>query len=97
MTFILFIKIINLVKSRWRGHKDHTTNVPILDDDLLETYNKVSSFPRQPGEAGHVLVRLKRKVEYDNYHVQAYICPDRLRAALEVLQDRHPSYKNIFV
>ena len=40
---ILFIKMFSLVKSRWRGYKDHTTNVPVLEDDLLETYNKISS------------------------------------------------------
>ena len=95
---ILFIKIFSLVKSRWRGHKDHTTNVPILDEDLLETYNKISSFPRQPGEAGLVLVRLKRKLQFSNHHVQAYICPDRLRAALERLKEGgHPSYQNITI
>ena len=51
---ILFIKIFSLVKSRWHGTKDHTTNVPICDDTILETLNKVSSFPRAPDEAGQL-------------------------------------------
>ena len=95
---ILFIKMFSLVKSRWRGYKDHTTNVPVLEDDLLETYNKISSFPRQPGEAGLVLVKLKRKLQYNNVHVQAYVCPERLRAALQMLKDMgHPSYQDISI
>ena len=95
---ILFIKMFNLVKSRWWGYKDHTTMVPVCDDTLLETYNKVSSFPRLPGEAGLVLVRLKRKIQYNNHHVMAYVDPARLRAALQTLKDqRHPSYTAITI
>ena len=49
---ILFLKIFSLVKSRWDGIKDHTTNVPICDEELLKTLNSVTSFPRQPDDAG---------------------------------------------
>ena len=45
---ILFLKIHYLPKSRWHATKDKAVNVPILDDDLLKTYNAVKSFPRKP-------------------------------------------------
>ena len=76
----------------------HTTNVPIPDDTLLETVNKVSSFPRDPSQAGLVLVKLKRKIQYTNHHIQAYVNPAKLRAALQKLKDMgHPSYQEITI
>ena len=66
---IRFLKTFSLVKSRWAGVKDHTTNVPICDDTLLKTLNKITSFPRKPDEAGLELVKLKRKLQYNNHHV----------------------------
>ena len=93
---ILFLKIFNLPTSRWRAVIDRAVNVPIEDEDLLNTLNKVKSLPRMPGEAGLVPVTLKRKLEYKNKVIEAYINPEKLHAAILKLKELgHPSYQEI--
>ena len=60
---IVFMKIFQLPKSRWTALKDRIVNVPVKDDDVLNTMMKL---PRTPNEAGLIEVDLKRKVEYKN-------------------------------
>ena len=43
---IIFLKIFPLPTSRWRAVIDKAVNVPIDDEDLLQTLNKVKSLPR---------------------------------------------------
>ena len=95
---ILFLKIFNLPTSRWRAVIDRVVNVPIEDEDLLTTLNKVKSLPRMPGDAGLVPVTLKRKVEYKNKVIEAYIDPEKLQAAILKLKELgHPSYQDIAI
>ena len=67
---ILFQKFVQLPKSRWTATKDQIVNIPIFDQDILNT---VESFPRTPEEAGIIPVRLKRKMEYKNNHIEQFI------------------------
>ena len=93
---ILFMKIFQLPRSRWNAVVDKTINIPILDDDILQTLNTIQSLPRKPDQAGLVPVQLKRKLEYKNKVVEAYIDPDKLVAAVRMLQKLgHPSYQGI--
>ena len=57
---IIFMKIFQLPKSRWTALKDKIINIPIKDDDIVNT---ITSLPRTPDEAGLIEVDLKRKVE----------------------------------
>ena len=95
---ILFVKIVNLPKTRWPAVKDKTVNVPLLDDDLRKTYNAVRAFPRKPDESGLVPVQLKRRLAFKNKHVEAFVRPDALLKALKEFQEKgHPSYQNIVI
>ena len=58
---IVFMKIFMLPKSRWTALKDKIINVPVRDDDIINTMTRL---PRTPNEAGLIEVDLKRKVEY---------------------------------
>ena len=90
------MQIFELPKSRWQAVKDRTVNVPILDDDILRTLNTVKSLPRKPDDAGLIPIQLKRKLEYKNKHVEAFVRPDMLHAAVQKLKELgHPGYKDI--
>ena len=54
--------------------KDKIVNIPIKDDDIVNT---ITSLPRTPEEAGLIEVDLKRKVEYKNSHVKQLINPKK--------------------
>jgi hypothetical protein len=71
---ILFQKIFQLPKSRMAACKDKLINIPISEQDVLNT---VQSLPRTPNEAGLLEVKLKRKMEYKNVHQQSYIDPKK--------------------
>ena len=94
---ILFIKIFKMPTSRWHKVKDKTVNVPICDDTLLKTLNKLNvSLPRKPEEAGLIPVQLKRKLEFNNVHYEAYVRKDKMEAALMKLKEmRHSGYTNL--
>ena len=93
---ILFLKIHELPKSQFHAVIDKTVNVPILDDDILKNLNSVQAFPRKPNESGLVPVRLKRKMEYKNKHLEALVRPEALKKALMDLKEMgHPGYQNI--
>ena len=90
------MKIHHLPKSRWGAVKDKTVNIPMYDEDLLKTYNTLNALPRSPNNAGIIPVALKRKVSYKNKVLEAYINPQKLRAAILKLKELgHPSYQNI--
>ena len=88
---LLFQKIYQLPKSRMAGCKDRLINIPINDDDVLNT---IKNMPRTPKEAGLLEVKLKRKLEYDNNHKKEFINPEKLYKSLEFLKrNGHPSYQ----
>ena len=93
---IIFLKIFETPKSRFSGTRGRAVNVPILKDDILQTYNTIRMFPRQPDEAGLIPVKLKRKLEYKNHVLYAYINPNHLIAALKKLKElKNPNYADI--
>ena len=55
---IIFQKIYQLPKSRWTALKDRLINIPINDDDIVNTLDQM---PRTPRNAGLIGVALKRK------------------------------------
>ena len=79
---IVFMKIFQLPKSRWKALKDKI-NVPVNDSDILNT---ITSLPRTPTEAGLIEVDLKRKVEYQNSHLRQLINPEKCYKMLELLK-----------
>ena len=69
---IIFQKIFQLPKSRWTALKDKVINIPINDEDIINTLDQL---PRLPKEAGLIGVALKRKQEYKNTHKHQLINP----------------------
>ena len=86
----MFQKIYQLPRSRMAGCKDRLINIPIHDGDVINT---VQRLPRTPSEAGLVEIKLKRKLEYNNYHKKEYVDPKKIFTALNFLKhNHHPSY-----
>ena len=82
---IVFMKIFQLPKSRWTALKDKIINVPVNDNDIVNTMTRL---PRTPNEAGLIEVDLKRKVEYQNSHIKQLINPQKCFKMLELLKRR---------
>merc|ERR1712030_246214 len=88
---LIFQKIYKLPKSRWTALTDRIINVPINDEDILNT---VESLPRTPKEAGLIGVSLKRRLEYKNTHKRQLVNPEKVQRMLEVLkQAGNPHYQ----
>ena len=88
---ILFQKIYKLPQSTIAACKDKLVNIPIYDNDILNT---IAQLPRTPKEAGLLEVKLKRKLQYDNCHKKQYVDKDKLFQALEFLRrKKHPGYE----
>ena len=77
------MKIFQLPKTRWSALKDKIINVPVNEDDILNT---MTCLPRTPSEAGLIEVDLKRKVEYKNSHIQQLIDPEKCFKMLKLLK-----------
>ena len=56
--YLLFMKMHQLPKSRIAGVKVRLVNVPVYENDVINT---IQSLPRTTGEAEIVNVKLKRK------------------------------------
>ena len=87
------MKIFQLPKSRWTALKDKIVNVPVNDDDIINT---VSKLPRTPAEAGLIEVDLKRKKEYKNSHVKQLIDPKKCFKMLELLKRNGNKYYRFY-
>ena len=88
---IVFMKIFLLPKSRWTALKDKIVNIPINEDDIINT---ITRLPRTPQEAGLIEVDLKRKVEYQNSHQKQLINPHKCFKMLEILKKHgNPHYQ----
>ena len=88
---LIFQKIYQLPKSRWTALTDRIINVPINDDDILNT---VESLPRTPKEAGLIGVSLKRKLEYKNTHKRQLVNPEKIFKMLDTLKKAgNPHYQ----
>ena len=71
---------------------DHVINVPIDDDDIIKTVNRL---PRTEKNHGMVTVGLKRDMGLKKFHKLEMISPDRISDALVYLKENHPEYKDI--
>ena len=88
---IIFQKIFQLPKSRWTALKDRVINVPINNESIMNTLEKM---PRTPSNAGLVGVALKRKQEYKNTHKHQLINPEKLYRILRKLKNSgNPHYQ----
>ena len=88
---IIFQKIFQLPKSRWTALKDRVINVPINNESIMNTLEKM---PRTPSDAGLVGVALKRKQEYKNTHKHQLINPEKLYRILRKLKNSgNPHYQ----
>ena len=81
---LLFMKILQLPKSRMSAIKDKVINVPLTDTDLQTTTNLL---PRSSDEAYLVNVQLKRSTQLKNVYSQSLIRPLVLIKALEYLKN----------
>jgi hypothetical protein len=88
---IVFMKIFQLPKSRWTALKDKVINVPVNEEDIINT---ITRLPRTPNEAVLIEVDLKRKVEYKNAHIKQLIDPEKCFKMLELLKrSRNPHFQ----
>ena len=71
---------------------DHVINVPIDDDDIIKTVNRL---PRTEKNHGMVNVGLKRDMGIKKFHKLEMISPNRISDALVYLKENHPEYKDI--
>ena len=90
---IIFQKIYQLPKSRWTALKDRLINIPINDDDIVNTLEQM---PRTPKDAGLVGVALKRKKEYKNSHKHQLIDPNKLFKMLHKLKRNGNKYYQFY-
>ena len=91
---IVFQKIFLLPKSRMSAVKDRLVNVPVGPNDIINT---IQNIPRTPKEAGLIQVKLKRKLEFKNFHKHEYIDPKKIFKTLEVLKQRGHPYCQFYV
>ena len=80
---LLFMKIVQLPKSRMSALKGQEVNIPLTDSDIKNT---VSQLPRTPDEAAVIPVQLKRKQAFRNAHLKEYISPSKIKKSLETLK-----------
>ncbi len=80
---LLFMKVFKLPRSRMSGIKDKVVNVPLEDEDIMNT---ASILPRQASHSSLVNVRLKRMKKLKNVHNQEFVRPEAVRQALAVLK-----------
>ena len=90
---IIFQKIYQLPKSRWTALKDRLINIPINDDDIMNTLEQM---PRTPKDAGLIGVALKRKKEYKNSHKHQLIDPSKLFKMLDKLKRSGNKYYKFY-
>ena len=90
---IIFQKIYQMPKSRWTALKDRLINIPINDDDIVNTLEQM---PRTPKDAGLIGVALKRKKEYKNSHKNQLIDPQKLFRMLNKLEARGNKYYQFY-
>merc|ERR1711972_756663 len=65
-------------------------------DDLLQTFDEMKSFPKQPLDAGLIPVKLKRKKTYKHAVLKAWINPEICIKAVKYFREQgHPSYQDI--
>ena len=67
---IIFQKYLQLPKSSWTATKDRIVNIPIFEEDILET---IKNLPRTLDEAGIIKVHLKRQMKIKNSHLERSI------------------------
>ena len=92
---LLFMKVKKLPTTRMKAMFDQVISVPIEQDDVSRT---VSELPRHPDDARIVAVKLKRKLEYKNTHIQEFIRPSKCIKAVEKLKEMgNPFYQDINV
>ena len=69
-----------------------TVNIPILTNELLHTINSLKTplprDPNKPEESGIICVQLKRKLQYKNHHVQAWVRQNKLYEAVRILEEK---------
>ena len=87
---LIFQKIVKLPRSQWSALQGRTVNVPINDEDILETVDKL----RTPTNAGIIPIRLKRKEGYKSSHRQQYVNIENVFKVLQDLKNAgHPDYQ----
>ena len=82
-------KFHQLPKSRWTVLSDRIVNVPISDEDIINT---VKLLPRTPTEARLIGVSLKRKQEYKSSHRRQLINPAKILRTLKLLKEAGNPY-----
>ena len=90
---ISFQMIFQTAKSRWNETKKQLVNIPINEQDVINT---LDAMPRTPQQAGVVNVQLKRKKSMTTSHCQQFVDVEKLHRALHLLKGiGNPFYQDI--
>ena len=90
---ICFQMIFQTAKSRWNKTKKQLVNIPINEQDVVNT---LDAMPRTPQQAGVVNVQLKHKKSMTTSHCQQFVDVEKLHRALHLLKGiGNPFYQDI--
>ena len=81
---IIFQKFHLKPKSRLSGTHDRLVNIPIGEQDIIQT---VKNLPRTQAEAGIIEVSLKRKLEHKTTHIMQLIDTRKIYKYLNFLKN----------
>ena len=81
---LIFMKVKKLPRTGLGAVTDKVISVPIEEKDVTKT---VTMLPRNIDDAKIVAVKLKRKLEMKNSHLEAYIRPAKVIKAVETLKE----------
>ena len=92
---LIFMKIKKLPTSRMKAFVDRVISVPLENFDVEKT---VTSLPRHPDDAKIIAVKLKRKLELKQAHLQEFISPMNVIEAVKALKTAcNEFYKDVRV
>ena len=82
---LLFLKYIRLPKTGMRGMKDQVVCVPLESSDISKT---IATLPRHPDESHLIAVKLKRRQDIKNSHLEQYIRPQHAINAIKIFKEQ---------
>jgi hypothetical protein len=91
---ILFIKVRKLPKTRMEMMNDIVVNVPIDNEDIIQSVN---ALPRNSSNNGLVWCQLKRLLELKSAYKSEMVRPEKIIEALLWLKLHHPEYLDILI
>ena len=95
---ILFIKLFLLPKTRWAAMKDRVVNIPIPSEEIQNSLDEITRYPRQLSDTGLVPVKLQRRKGNLSVYLHASVDVNKLIKGLKyIINKGHPGYQDITI